>query len=133
MIATNVRPTRPWINAFRRCLPLLGLAPLACGDSRRNAEVGRDLGKACGEEELVADGAVEIDEDTTECDGVCLRGPAVAPPGTTSAGQCSCRCDGPAGTGPFCACASGFVCEHQLDDLGLGGSELAGSYCVRER
>jgi hypothetical protein len=130
MIATNVRTTWLWGDLVRSGVSFVCLLPFACGDARRNAEEVRDLGKTCGDAELVAEGAVEVDEKTTECDGVCLRGPAVAPPGTTSAGQCSCRCDGPAGTGPFCACAAGFSCQHQLDDLGLGGAELAGSYCV---
>jgi len=46
---------------------------------------------------------------------------------------CSCRCDGPPGTGPFCACPDGFSCEHLVDDL-LGNEislAYAGSYCVR--
>lgn len=44
---------------------------------------------------------------------------------------CSCHCDGPAGTGPFCACPEGFECTKVIPDLGFPGSELAGSYCVK--
>jgi hypothetical protein len=44
---------------------------------------------------------------------------------------CSCRCDGPEGTGPFCACPSGFECAHLVDDTGNGHAELAGSYCIK--
>jgi hypothetical protein len=50
------------------------------------------------------------------------------------AATCSCRCDGPAGTGDFCSCPSGFECvplvEFALVD---GGAEnnLVGSYCIK--
>ena len=44
---------------------------------------------------------------------------------------CSCRCDGPTGTGPFCACPEGFECRELIQDLGLGSEQLAGSYCVK--
>jgi len=42
---------------------------------------------------------------------------------------CSCRCDGEPGTGPFCACPSGFTCE---DIIEIGPEDVRGSYCVRE-
>ena len=42
---------------------------------------------------------------------------------------CSCRCDGD-GPGPYCTCPESMQCEHLVDDLGLGHSELAGSYCI---
>lgn len=41
---------------------------------------------------------------------------------------CTCRCDGPLGTGDFCTCPTGFSCEPILS---AGGPELRGSYCVR--
>lgn len=45
---------------------------------------------------------------------------------------CSCRCDGPSGTGPFCACPQGFECRKLIPDLGFdSGEQLAGSYCVK--
>jgi hypothetical protein len=44
--------------------------------------------------------------------------------------MCTCRCDGPEGSGPFCGCPTGFTCAKALDDLGLGGDDVAGSYCV---
>lgn len=45
---------------------------------------------------------------------------------------CSCRCDGPAGTGPFCDCPSGFQCQKLVDAYGTsGGAQLAGSYCIK--
>jgi hypothetical protein len=45
-------------------------------------------------------------------------------------GICTCRCDGPAGTGPLCDCTDGFECKELMKDLGLSFSHLAGSYCV---
>jgi hypothetical protein len=49
---------------------------------------------------------------------------------------CSCRCanaDGNTDDGArYCECPSGFVCRKLIDDVGLGSSELAGSYCIRE-
>jgi hypothetical protein len=45
---------------------------------------------------------------------------------------CSCRCDGPAGEGPFCACPSGFECAHLVDSYGTaGGAQFTGSYCIK--
>lgn len=45
---------------------------------------------------------------------------------------CSCRCDGPAGQGPFCACPSGFECAKLVDAYGTeGGAQAAGSYCIK--
>jgi hypothetical protein len=110
-----------------------GFALLACGESKRSAAQVDDLGTTCGDARPVVDGAVEIESDTAECEGVCLHSDAVAPPGTTSPGECSCRCDGPANTGPFCACATGYTCEPQIAAVGLGNDDLAGSYCVARR
>jgi hypothetical protein len=47
---------------------------------------------------------------------------------------CSCRCDGPVGAGPYCACPTGFECAPQLvQELGLGSDgRFAGSYCVKD-
>lgn len=44
---------------------------------------------------------------------------------------CSCHCDGPEGTGPFCACPEGFQCTDIAPDIGKGHRELAGSYCLK--
>jgi hypothetical protein len=103
---------------------------LGCGDSRSQVVKIDDLGTACGVAKVVVAGAVEVDDQTAECESVCLHSDAVAPPGTTSAGLCSCRCDGPVSTGPFCACSAGFACEEEVRDLGVGERELTGSYCV---
>jgi hypothetical protein len=49
---------------------------------------------------------------------------------------CSCRCanaEGGTDDGArYCECPSGFSCTKLVDDLGLGSSQLAGSYCIRE-
>ncbi len=46
-----------------------------------------------------------------------------------AAAICSCRCDGD-GPGPYCTCPDSMQCEHLVDDLQLGGADLAGSYCI---
>jgi|SRR4051812_11648318 hypothetical protein len=45
---------------------------------------------------------------------------------------CSCRCDGEDKNARYCKCPSGYACTHLVDDLHLGGGQLAGSYCVRD-
>jgi hypothetical protein len=47
---------------------------------------------------------------------------------------CSCRCAGPDKNAKYCTCPSGYHCPgtYLVDDIGLGNSELAGSYCVRD-
>jgi len=47
---------------------------------------------------------------------------------------CSCRCNGPEGAGPFCACPEGLECTEVVPDLGPyapGNLDLAGSYCIK--
>jgi hypothetical protein len=51
------------------------------------------------------------------------------------AAYCSCHCGGPEGSGPFCACPSGFECV-PLVPFGLGMPDdpswnLQGSYCIK--
>ncbi len=45
---------------------------------------------------------------------------------------CSCRCDGDDKNARYCKCPSGYACDHLVDNLNLGGGQLAGSYCVRD-
>ena len=45
---------------------------------------------------------------------------------------CSCRCDGDDKNARYCKCPSGYACSHLVDDLHLGGGQLAGSYCMRD-
>jgi hypothetical protein len=103
----------------------------ACGASRGAGGVDDNVGASCGDTRPVAVGAVEV-EFAAECDGgACLHSAAVAAGAVTSAGMCTCRCDGPPNTGPFCSCDAGFACVEQLRELGLPSSRnLAGSYCV---
>jgi hypothetical protein len=49
----------------------------------------------------------------------------------SSAVYCSCRCGGSQKEAPYCECPSGFECKNLIDDIGLGNSQLAGSYCVK--
>ncbi len=55
---------------------------------------------------------------------------------TDKAVYCSCRCKNAQGStddgARYCECPSGFSCEKLLDDLGLGSSQLAGYYCIRD-
>jgi len=45
---------------------------------------------------------------------------------------CSCRCDGPDDKARYCECPSGYACVELIEDLNLGSSQLAGSYCIKE-
>ncbi len=45
---------------------------------------------------------------------------------------CSCRCDGPQANARYCECPSGYACVELVEDLDLGQSQLAGSYCIKE-
>jgi len=59
--------------------------------------------------------------------------PQVASRRTEEALYCSCRCDGPDGTGPFCACPTGFECAEILPRGVVPGAHvrLIGSYCIK--
>jgi hypothetical protein len=57
--------------------------------------------------------------------------PQIAERRPDDAVYCSCRCDGPAGTGPFCACPSGFDCAPFIADILHTNHQLAGSYCIK--
>jgi hypothetical protein len=54
----------------------------------------------------------------------------------SAAVYCSCRCanaDGKTDDGArYCDCPNGYQCEHLIDDVGLGSSQLAGSYCIKK-
>jgi len=45
---------------------------------------------------------------------------------------CSCRCDGPDEKASYCECPSGFACVELIEDIGIGPSQLSGSYCIKE-
>lgn len=44
--------------------------------------------------------------------------------------MCSCRCDGPQDTGPFCACPESYACTHVIEDLTVDSGQMSGSYCL---
>jgi hypothetical protein len=58
--------------------------------------------------------------------------PQLAKRTADNAVYCSCRCDGDDKNARYCKCPSGYACSHIVDDLHLGGAQLAGSYCVRD-
>jgi hypothetical protein len=70
------------------------------------------------------------------------RRSAKASPARTGQGRvedsvyCSCRCANAEGStddgARYCECPSGFTCRKLIDNLGLGSTQLAGSYCIRE-
>jgi hypothetical protein len=45
---------------------------------------------------------------------------------------CSCRCDGEDANARYCECPSGYGCLKLVADIGKGGGQLAGSYCVKD-
>jgi hypothetical protein len=45
---------------------------------------------------------------------------------------CSCRCKGPDTSARYCECPSGYQCQELVRELGLGESQLAGSYCIKD-
>ena len=121
-----------WVTTILFMTGPLGLA--GCGGESRSAHESAAfdrLGVECGEVGPVTGAEVILDDTAPECGGgYCLHSEDVARGAHQSAGMCSCRCDGPAGTGPFCACGDGFECREQVRALGVTSSELSGSYCV---
>lgn len=45
--------------------------------------------------------------------------------------HCSCRCDGADAEDVYCDCPSGFECSLLVSPLGLGDTDLGGSYCIK--
>ncbi len=45
---------------------------------------------------------------------------------------CSCRCDGPDSSAPYCECPEGFSCSELIPDIPLASEQRSGSYCVRD-
>lgn len=91
--------------------------------------LSQNLGDACESYPIELPAEVDVNDHAS-----CEPGYCVTRGGEPGAGEgqgiCSCRCDGPEGTGPFCSCGDGFACEHLIDDLGFGSRHLAGSYCM---
>jgi hypothetical protein len=51
---------------------------------------------------------------------------------TSQTVYCSCRCDGEDANARYCECPSGYGCVKLVDDIGKGGGQLAGSYCIKD-
>lgn len=98
--------------------------------SHSNGALVEHLGEACDLEQV---GKLEtvVDDEHPDClPGYCV-GDGDEPWTVDNHGICTCRCDGPKGTGPLCSCAEGFTCKDLIKDWGgLGNAHLVGSYCV---
>ena len=144
MAPTNSQEIRhlPWNRTARRAIrvalgALVGSALVACGDpseeevfTETQGALAKVLGDPCASYPIENSNEIDVNDQSPECDpGYCVTRGGV-PGASEGEGVCSCRCDGPEGTGPFCACGDGFACEHLIDDLGLGDRYLAGSYCM---
>ncbi len=116
---------------------LLGILGSGCSASQEEIfsetqlALAEGTGETCSGNRL-GTGEIEIDDRSDQCGAsqYCLsvgEGVEASPP---SEGVCSCRCDGPEGSGPFCACLEGFTCTHLIEDLGIGNASFAGSYCI---
>lgn len=98
-----------------------------------NAALVEHIGDACDLDGIGVNETVIEDEDSSCAPGYCV-GQAGEP--WTDEGEnqgiCTCRCAGPAGTGPSCDCSDGFECRELIKDFGggLSGANLVGSYCV---
>lgn len=44
--------------------------------------------------------------------------------------HCTCRCAGPDPNAEYCTCPSGMECVELVENLGIGGDDFAGSYCI---
>jgi hypothetical protein len=77
-------------------------------------------------------GTVPVPSDPNHPDNIKVQvDPQLVERQTEQAVYCSCRCDGPDQNARYCECPEGFQCEKLVDDLGLEGGNLAGSYCIR--
>lgn len=110
---------------------------LACGAvserelfSESTAALAEHLGESCEATPVPQKGVVVVEDRHPAC----LPGQCVIhgsqPGAELGQGICTCRCKGPAGTGPFCSCGDGFVCKHLVDDLGIGQAELTRAHRV---
>lgn len=96
--------------------------------SQSNEAMVEHAGEAC-ELGVVGEKETVVDENSHCGPGYCV-GQGGQPWTRNEYGICTCRCDGPKGTGPFCSCAEGFRCKELIKDLGLLNLDWAGSYCV---
>lgn len=82
-----------------------------------------------------APGAPEAERCRTPDQALVLEDMAVQPQLTgrrpSDAVYCSYRCKAPDPNAPVQECPEGFECREMLSDVGLGDSQLAGHYCIR--
>ena len=122
---------------FRSLLwSVVWVALLCCSASEHElfensrAELAEGVGVACDAGEL-ASGEIVIIEKSEVCSGASLcLGIGEDTDDLPALELCSCRCDGPDDTGPFCACPETYMCLHVVDDLLLGNARTSGSYCL---
>ena len=94
--------------------------PYGNGQSTINQRNNQDMNLTCyvpGDQTRPIKGAVD---------------PQVQTRRANDAVYCSCRCKGPDKSARYCECPSGFQCENLVEQLDVGGAQLAGSYCIRE-
>lgn len=115
---------------------VVGFALLGCSASEHElfensqAKLAEGVGVMCDAGEL-APGEIVIVETTEVCSSATLCLGIGEDTGDLPALElCSCRCDGPDDTGPFCACPETYACHHVVDDLLLGNVRTSGSYCL---
>jgi len=117
------------------CLIFVSTKLVACssgtpetGEKAQEVTAG-EVGAACDVEgPPPGDREVIVQDGSPSCEtNICLHHQPQA-----DAAYCSCRCDGPEGTGPFCACPGDFECRPMISDFGVeSSSHLVGSYCVK--
>jgi hypothetical protein len=95
-----------------------------------NAALVANMGEACEIGPVGANETVVNDDDIACEPGYCVGQSGQWWTEGNTQGICTCRCDGPEGTGPLCDCGSGFECKELIKDFGLSNSNLVGSYCV---
>ena len=98
-----------------------------------------NVGDECDLGHFAADPDETIVEDQHPAcgSGYCLwRHPDIEPGTTGVPGFCTCRCDGPENSGPYCACPESYVCvQDVIEDLGSDHPSVlayVGAYCMRE-
>jgi hypothetical protein len=108
-----------------------GSAPLPPTDPGRCRIPGTDgnhcltTDQAGGKPTACGPGTYNVDEITVAVDSQRIERNA------QDTVYCSCRCKGPDTSARYCECPSGYECSELVRELGIGASQLAGSYCIK--